>query len=348
MGTEDGSNAAGNCFWTGTSDFVVTTGFNIYAKSAINGATNLKKTYAKSALAKLAEKNTNELTYKFTGKSGDTTVTTKSYVTFAQLLEGVSEWTAGSTVNPSDRGKGDPWTYEFITAELKCQDASAPAVLALEAAKNEVAIDNAPMTCMGTEDGSNAAGNCFWTSTSDLVVTYLQPLDTATVTVAKAKAYTGKAQTPAVTAKLGDTALVEGTDYTLAYAKNTNAGTATATITGMGNCTGTATATFTIAKAANTLKVNAVKKVQNAKAKKKTSLKANKVFKVAKNVSKGALTYTKASGNKNISVAKNGKVTVKKGLKKGKSYTVKVKVASKATTNYKAANTTVSFKVKVK
>ena len=62
--------------------------------------------------------------------------------------------------------------------------------------------------------------------------------------------YDGSAKTPAVTVKDGETALVENTDYTLAYANNTEAGTATVTVTGMGNYTGTVVKEFTITEAA--------------------------------------------------------------------------------------------------
>ncbi|HIW77733.1 MAG TPA: hypothetical protein H9874_01115, partial [Candidatus Bilophila faecipullorum] len=62
--------------------------------------------------------------------------------------------------------------------------------------------------------------------------------------------YTGSALTPEVTLRDGGKALTAGTDYTVAYADNVNAGTATVTITGMGNYTGTLTATFAIRAAA--------------------------------------------------------------------------------------------------
>ena len=76
------------------------------------------------------------------------------------------------------------------------------------------------------------------------------PISEATVTGVTDKDYTGQAltQTPAVRMTAGDTAvtLQEGTDYTLSYSNNTNAGTATMTFTGIGNCTGTKEITFTI------------------------------------------------------------------------------------------------------
>lgn len=48
-----------------------------------------------------------------------------------------------------------------------------------------------------------------------------------------------------------------------------------------------------------------------------------------------------------ITVSKTGKVTVKKGLKKG-TYKVKIKVSAAAVTNYNAASATKTIKVVVK
>ena len=60
--------------------------------------------------------------------------------------------------------------------------------------------------------------------------------------------YDGTAQTPAVTVTDGDTALYEGTDYTLSYENNVYAGTATVTIKGIGSYEGTVVKNFTIAR----------------------------------------------------------------------------------------------------
>ena len=63
----------------------------------------------------------------------------------------------------------------------------------------------------------------------------------------------------------------------------------------------------------------------------------------------GTLTYKKVKGNKKISInKKTGKVTIKKGLKKG-TYKVKVKIKANGNANYLAsAFKTVTFKIKVK
>ena len=61
--------------------------------------------------------------------------------------------------------------------------------------------------------------------------------------------YNGKLQTPSVTVKDGNTTLKNGTDYTVSYANNKNAGTATVTITGKGKYTGAIAKNFKINKA---------------------------------------------------------------------------------------------------
>ncbi len=60
--------------------------------------------------------------------------------------------------------------------------------------------------------------------------------------------YTGKAITPKVTVKNGTVTLKEGTDYTISYSNNVNAGTATVTINGKGNYSGSKSVSFTISK----------------------------------------------------------------------------------------------------
>ncbi|MBR4022645.1 MAG: hypothetical protein IKI94_08670, partial [Ruminococcus sp.] len=53
--------------------------------------------------------------------------------------------------------------------------------------------------------------------------------------------------TPAVTVAVGETTLVEGTDYDIVkYTSNVNAGTGTVTIAGKGDYVGTASQTFII------------------------------------------------------------------------------------------------------
>ena len=80
-----------------------------------------------------------------------------------------------------------------------------------------------------------------------------KPISDCTITL-KPTSYTydGKSKKPAVTVKDGTKVLTSGTDYTVAYSKNKNAGTAVVTITASetADYKGTATANFTIKKAA--------------------------------------------------------------------------------------------------
>jgi len=95
----------------------------------------------------------------------------------------------------------------------------------------------------------------------------------------------------------------------------------------------------TVKKAANPLKIKAkTATVKYSKLKKrKQTLAVSKVIAFRKK-GKGSLSYKKVSGNKKITVnTKSGKVTVKKGLKKG-TYKVKVKVKAKGNSRYKASS----------
>ncbi|MBR3752842.1 MAG: hypothetical protein IKK50_06905, partial [Ruminiclostridium sp.] len=58
--------------------------------------------------------------------------------------------------------------------------------------------------------------------------------------------YNGQAQEPSVTVTYGGKALTEGTDYTLSYANNVNAGMGSVMVTGKGSYSGSKTVEFTI------------------------------------------------------------------------------------------------------
>ncbi len=103
--------------------------------------------------------------------------------------------------------------------------------------------------------------------------------------------------------------------------------------------------TQTVTKQSQSLKklTPTTKKLKASKLKKK-----KQTFKLKATINgQGKVTFKKVSGNKKIKISKAGKVTVKKGLKKG-TYKVKVKVSIAATGNYAAASTTKTIKIKVK
>jgi hypothetical protein len=87
-----------------------------------------------------------------------------------------------------------------------------------------------------------------------ITVTLTDELDIANTTVsgiADSYDYTGSAITPLPSVKYGNTDLTNGTDYTISYTNNLNAGTATMTLTGKGVFTGTWSTTFKINKVAS-------------------------------------------------------------------------------------------------
>lgn len=92
---------------------------------------------------------------------------------------------------------------------------------------------------------ARSSSNYKGTVTGKFAITAADITD-AQLTVAD-QTYTGAALKPAVTVYLGQTKLIEGTDYTVGYADNTDAGTATVTVKGMGNYAGTVKTTFKIA-----------------------------------------------------------------------------------------------------
>ena len=60
------------------------------------------------------------------------------------------------------------------------------------------------------------------------------------------------------------------------------------------------------------------------------------------------MTFKRIGGNKKIKVSKAGVVKVPKGLKKGKTYKVKVKATAAETENYLPATLKKTIKIKVR
>ena len=118
--------------------------------------------------------------------------------------------------------------------------------------------------------------------------------------------------------------------------------TALTIATGTDIATATDVATGTDIATATDVSKETIKVTTKSKAIKASKLKkSNQTFTI-KSDATGDVTFKKVSGDKKITVAKNGKVTVKKGLKKG-TYTLKVKVTGKT-----VKTTTAKVKVVVK
>lgn len=123
-----------------------------------------------------------------------------------------------------------------------------------------------------------------------------------TISGIKTKTYTGKAITQAVTVRDGSKVLKAGTDYTVSYKGNKNAGKASVIITGKNGYTGSVTKYFTIRKADQKIKAaSSYKKPYGSKA-----------FTVSakRTAGKGKLTY-KSSNKKVAAVNGKGKVAIK-------------------------------------
>ncbi len=167
------------------------------------------------------------------------------------------------------------------------------------------------------------------------------------------RVYSGKAQTQPISVFYQSVGIDEGTDYTVSYKNNINAGTAYLTVTGKGGFIGSITRSFRIDKAANTMTAQGkTVKVKKAKvARKKQTIKPAKYLTIRN--ARGKLAYKLTGVNKKkfkkfFKVnAKNGNITVKKGLKKGK-YTLTIDVTASGNANYLPATKQVTVTVRVK
>ena len=87
----------------------------------------------------------------------------------------------------------------------------------------------------------------------DLTATLKRDLGSCVIADIDDQTYTGSAFEPAVTVTDGETTLMLGTDYEVAYSNNISAGTATITITGKGNYAKKTSKTFNIVEATPTV-----------------------------------------------------------------------------------------------
>lgn len=158
--------------------------------------------------------------------------------------------------------------------------------------------------------------------------TILPSVSGATVTLSGASGlvYDGQAKKPTAKVTLDGKTLVEGTDYTVSYKNNTNAGKATVVITGIGQYAGTAEKTFSIAKAAQTLSLS----IPSSK------IMIGKAETVSVSGAKTALSYT-SSNTSVAAVDSSGKVSA---IAVG---TATITVRAEESANYSAAKATLKI-----
>ena len=178
----------------------------------------------------------------------------------------------------------------------------------------------------------------------------VKDISKCSVTGIKPKTYIGKAHTQSITVKDASKTLKNGTDYTVSYKNNKNAGTATIVITGKGSYEGTITKTFKINKAKNPITVKtAAKTVKRSKLKKaKQTVKPITISKAQGKVTYKLTSVPKVLG-KLVKINTKGRITISKWTKAKRGvYTIKVKVSAKGNKNYKSKSTTKKLTIKVK
>ena len=176
------------------------------------------------------------------------------------------------------------------------------------------------------------------------------PIDEEYIEVADGElTYTGRPCKPSVSID----GLTEGRDYEVDYKDNINVGKGQVMITGIGEYSGTVIKTFTISKAANPMTASGKTATLKAKKLKKKAQKLTAAKAITVSKAQGAVSYklagvTKSKFKKYFKVnTSTGKITVKKGLKKG-TYKVKVNVTAAGNNKYNAATRQVIVTVKVK
>lgn len=229
-----------------------------------------------------------------------------------------------------------------VTVTLDYSTTLRPGVDYTVSYKNNVNAGTASVVVTGK-------GNYGGTATETFDISALS-LSAASISKIPIQDYTGKAKKPVPTVKVAGKTLKKGRDFTLKYYWNKRVGTALIDVVGKGNYTGSKSANFTIAKRAKqAMTVKAKAKTAKAKTLKKKAVVLSKPVTVKK--AKGAVSYKNVSTQKAAKKfkvnAKNGKITLAKGTKKG-TYKVKIKVTAAGNKSYKPLSRTVTVKVRVK
>ena len=203
------------------------------------------------------------ITPAFTVKSGSKTLTSGTDYTVA-YSNNINVGTATITVT----GKGNYSGTKTVNFKIVAKSISGATVSSIAnltytgaAVTPSVTVKDGSKTLTSGTDYTVAYSNNINVGTATITVTgkgnysgtktvnfkiVAKSISGATVSSIANLTYTGAAVTPSVTVKDGSKALTSGTDYTIAYSNNVNAGTATVTVTGKGNYSGTKTANFTI------------------------------------------------------------------------------------------------------
>lgn len=184
----------------------------------------------------------------FTSKTGGTQVTKNTVVTNSASYTLYAHWTYKSTTTPISN-----CTISLATT-LYTYDGTAkkPSVTVKDGSKTltngtDYTVSYSNNTNTGTATVTiTGKGNYTGTASKTFTINSKSISSTSVTLGTTSYTYDGTAKKPSVTVKDGTKTLTSGTDYTVSYSNNTNAGTATVTITGKGNYTRTVSKTFTI------------------------------------------------------------------------------------------------------
>ena len=152
--------------------------------------------------------------------------------------------------------------------------------------------------------------------------------------------YNGKEKKPAVTVTYDGVKLTQGTDYTVKYSNNVNAGKGQVVVTGSGKtAVKSKEQTFVITKAAQSFSVKEGTAAVNIQKPVAVAAGQSKVYTIAGQA--GKITGAKCSAKNVTATVSGSKVTVK-GVTPG---AVKVTVTAAETANYKAGSRVITFHV---
>lgn len=180
--------------------------------------------------------NAGNATVTITGKGGYTGTTTRSFLISAKSIS-----SAVVTLSPT--------TYTFDGTEKK------PTVTVKDGTKtltggNDYTVSYANNKNIGTATATvTGKGNYSGTVSKSFTITEAPKVNVSNCTITlgtTSYTYDGTEKKPSVTVKYSSTTLTSGTDYSITYSDNVNAGSAKVTVTGKGDYTGSATKNFTI------------------------------------------------------------------------------------------------------
>lgn len=245
---------------TGEGNFsgVLTPGFQISKKQLSSSNTTIDSipsyTYTGSAItpsvtvrygSKVLSSSDYDISITNNTYPGDATVT----VTFKGNYSG--QITGTFTISKVDMSS---LTYSDVEDQVYDGTTHTPAVTVYFGSTKLTEGSDYSVSYSGGKNVGNATititgmGSCF---TGSHVISYkvtAGSLNDASVAQIADQIYTGSPIKPSPVVKLNGITLTAGTDYTVAYSNNTNAGTATVTITGKGNYSGETSITFKITK----------------------------------------------------------------------------------------------------